>query len=120
MSKCGPTTAESSTMAAVPTEPQVREMIVEAMRDRAPGMYRELTASGEFGHVVQARVDLFDEIFATISSEATTKVLGLHLPFEEGVAMLEAADRLALEQALAAALEFPPGAADDDDVRSDD
>jgi len=92
-------------MAAVPTLGQVHEMVMQAMRDLAPAMYRELLANGELERTVQERVESFDQIFSELSSAATRKAQ--QLPLEEGMRGLEEADRSAVEQALAVALEFP-------------
>lgn len=102
-------------MAAVPTERQVQQMVRQAMRDRAPSMYAELSASGELERVVQGRVEMFDEIFYGISAGAATKALSSDLLLEERVQRLEQADRGAVEQALAVALEFPLETVDEDE-----
>jgi hypothetical protein len=101
-------------MAAVPTERQVREMVTQAMRDRAPTMYRALVASGELDRVAKEQADLFGQIFSEISSKVNTKALRSNLPFEEHLQVLEQGDRMAAK-ALAVALEFPTEAARDDE-----
>jgi hypothetical protein len=80
-----------ASMAAVPTLGQVHEMVMQAMRDRAPAMYCELLANGEFDRVVDERVDLFDRTCSQLSSAATYKTLSANLPFEDGVRALEQA-----------------------------
>jgi hypothetical protein len=102
-------------MAAVPTLGQVRQMVTQAMRDRAPTMYAELLATGELEQVIQERVDLFDQTFSSISMEVNTKALTSNLPFQEHLQMLEQGDRSAVEQALAVALEFPVERVHDDE-----
>lgn len=61
-------------------------------------------------------------IYYGISAEAITKVRTSDLPFDEGVQALEQADRNAVEQALAVALEFPvePQDEDEDDDAPED
>jgi len=68
-------------MAAVPTLGQVHEMVMQAMRNRAPTMYRELLVNGEFERTVQERLELFDQIVSELSSAAPRK--SQRLPFEE-------------------------------------
>lgn len=97
-------------MAAVPTNSQVRQMVLQAMQSQAPEMYLSLQASGELERAVNDRVDLFDQTFSELSNQGTSKMLRSNLPFEEGVRLLEETDRSAVEQALSVALEFPSDA----------
>jgi hypothetical protein len=96
-------------MAYIPTGEKVADMVRQAMRDRAPGLYRELKRSGALEEAIEERVRMFDEAISLAMNQTLTAVSRPVPPHmaEEQNQDAEARLRAMTEAALALALEFP-------------
>jgi hypothetical protein len=86
----------------------LQRTIEAAMRDRAPKMHAELKAAGKLTAHVR---EIEEQVNSQVVSEVMEQRLANRwdrLPPMEMAAKMKAADALALETALAEALEFPP------------
>lgn len=96
-------------MAAIPSQQQVKEMVQQAMLDKAPSLYFGLSPS-ERESAIEQRAQLFEETLESLRSAAiyslARKAHDQQTPYETYVQELEQSDRSAVEQALAVALEF--------------
>jgi len=50
-------------MPALPCRPGLEQMITQAMKDRAPQLYRELNRSGALAGAVQQRANVAEEVY---------------------------------------------------------
>ena len=92
-----------------PNQTELRQMIEEAMQERAPSMYAHLKADGTLAQVVAEREDAARQSYldavALIPKDEQNRIQDL--PYLEQVHQREARNRAAAETAIAQALEFP-------------
>ena len=89
------------------TEQTLAPLIKQAMREKAPEMYRELTASGEIEQVIADRATAAMESYATAVSAARDETLTSKKGHQESVQAMTAARSEAQRIALDQAVEFP-------------
>ena len=91
----------------IPSPKLLRQMIETAMKDRAPELHRELKSQGQLDQELADRVEVFDQVLDEVHQngldQMTRKTLGPLQTMRQGHEIV----RQAVDQALAAALEFP-------------
>jgi len=92
-----------------PNPTELRQMIEEAMQERAPSMYERLKADGTLQQVVAEREDAARQSYldavSLIPKDEQSRIQ--ELPYLEQVHQREARNRAAAETAIEQALEFP-------------
>jgi hypothetical protein len=91
-----------------PSNHEVENMVRVKLEQQNPALYRELLASGQLDQVASQRAQVFDEVFSQVASDLMLPAATQGKPHEEKVRLNYQARDQATEQALAAALEFPP------------
>lgn len=90
---------------------QLEKAIIEAMKWKAPGMFKELIENGGLETEVKRRADQAEEDYEYASSEEMTRILTVRpgepeRPYLEGVQMLTEAQNRTWREALDQACEF--------------
>lgn len=91
-----------------PRDPELKQLIAEAMKDRAPAMYNRLMMAGELETVIAERAMLARETATEILSETQYEILRMPAPDAlKQAGRLEQAQQAAWRTALDQAVEFP-------------
>lgn len=92
-----------------PTTKELESLILDAMKDRAPVMFRRLSMAGQLEQVIADRAEAARETATDIFSETKTEILknpASDLPKQAG--RIETAQREAWNEAILQAVEFLP------------
>lgn len=88
------------------TQQRLAEMAKQAMQEKAPRMFKELTADGTLDRVAQDRADAALETMYQLRTEMLTKVATSKAPEMERIQMGFQMDREARQAAISQATEF--------------
>lgn len=92
----------------IPSEKKIKEMILQALHDKAPEQYFELEEAGELDEFAEKRTADMLEAFEETVAPDLMAVARSDLPTLERIQAAESVQRQAWEQTLATWLEFSP------------
>lgn len=97
-------------MPGLPTKPELKKLIEEAMQEKAPATHRELTANGTLAKAVDDRATAAQDSYQTALSALTERALlsSRGLTDEEVVSEITQGRTEAARVALDQAVEFDP------------
>jgi hypothetical protein len=102
----------------IPSEKALQAMILQAMQDQAPQLYRELQEAGELATFAEAKAQEMREVFIQEMSVKRMEIAKSPMGYVESVQALTSAQNQIWSQVLQNYLEFPDSETNESDEAS--